>query len=454
MADKKSTAARGIKIELTERQMEFVTANCFEVLFGGAAGGGKSYAQMIDALVFALKYPGSRQLILRRTRPELERTLVRYALQIYPGELYSYSKTEHIGRFSCGSSIEFGYCDEENDVYRYQSAEYDVIRFDELTHFTEFMYRYLISRVRGANGYPKQIKSSTNPGGVGHGWVKRRFIDPMPPKTEYLTESGSRIFLPARVQDNLFLTDSDPDYVSRLNALPERERRALLLGDWDLVEGRYFDEFRRDIHVVRPFEIPHDAVRIFAMDYGLDMLAAYWIALLPNGRAVVYRELYESGLIISEAAQRVLAAQGEGERISHYLAPPDLWNRRQESGASAAELFGRCGLELIKAPSGRVSGWYALREWLKPLPDEYGGLTPRLVLFDCCVNAVRALCAIAHDRTDPNDCASSPHELTHAPDALRYFAAACADFIAPRDATQPPADDFSAQLASLAAYGR
>ena len=157
--------------------MAFLSADADEVLFGGAAGGGKSYAQLIDAMLYALRYPKSKQLLLRRTLPELEMSLIRTARGLYPAEIFSYQSSLHCGRFENGSVIDFGYCASEGDVYRYQSAEYDVIRFDELTHFTEAQYLYMLSRLRGANGYPKRVKSTGNPGGVGHEFVKRRFID-------------------------------------------------------------------------------------------------------------------------------------------------------------------------------------------------------------------------------------------------------------------------------------
>ena len=155
-----------LHLTVTRKQIEFINSTESEVLFGGAAGGGKSYGQVVDALLFALKYPKSKQLILRRTYQELEKSLIRTALALYPREIFKLNASTHTGRFVNGSCIDFGYCAGENDVYQYQSAEYDVVRFDELTHFTEGQYLYLISRVRGANGYPKQIKSSTNPGGV------------------------------------------------------------------------------------------------------------------------------------------------------------------------------------------------------------------------------------------------------------------------------------------------
>ena len=151
-------------IEITKKQQRFINATATEVLFGGSAGGGKSYGQIVDALLFALKYPGSKQLLLRRTFSELDKSIIRTSLMLYPREIYSYNSSSHTGRFINGSIIDFGYCANENDVNQYQSAEYDVIRFDELTHFTEFQYIYLISRIRGSNGFPKQIKCSTNPG--------------------------------------------------------------------------------------------------------------------------------------------------------------------------------------------------------------------------------------------------------------------------------------------------
>ena len=398
-------------------------SKAFETLFGGAAGGGKSHGQLLDALRFAVVYPGSRQLMLRRTMPELERSLVPAALRLYPQSVAAYKVSEHRWAFINDSSLEFGYCDAESDVTKYQSAEYDVIRFDELTHFTESQFTYLLSRIRGANSYPKQVKATTNPGGIGHQWVKSRFIDPMPPDEMHEFDGETRLFLPARLTDNPFLRRADAGYEKRLRLLSVHDRRALLDGVWELDEGRYFSEFSPALHVVPPHEIPDGWRRYLTIDYGLDMLAALWIAQSPDGRSVVYRELYEPGLIISEAAARILSSEASGEHIDVRLAPPDLWNRRQETGKSAVQLFADCGLDFEKSSNERVAGWLALHELLTPRRDTDGEMRPRLTIFSSCRNLIRTLPALQHDTRNPSDTANTPHELTHAPDALRGYAA-------------------------------
>lgn len=367
-----------------------------------------------------MKYPKSKQLILRRTLPELEKSLIRVALGLFDNRIYKYNSSKHIGVFPNGSIIDFGFCDRENDVYKYQSAEYDVIRFDELTHFTKDMYVYLMSRIRGVNDYPKQIKSSTNPGGVGHSWVKERFIDACIDGL-YSDENGTREFIPAKVSDNSFLMKNDKGYISRLKRLSEKDKRALLYGDWDIFDGQYFSEFRRSIHVVKPFEIPNHWKKYFTMDYGLDMFAGYFIAVDTFGKAYVYKEIYKSNLIISSAAKEIINA-GETD-ISVYYAPPDLYNRRQDTGKSVAEIFSEYGILLSKSENNRVQGWYNLKEWIMPYKDETGNMTANLVFFENCNNLIRTLPALTFDKINPNDVANTPHEITHAPDALRYFVA-------------------------------
>lgn len=407
-----------LSLAVTKKQKAFIDAPEDEVLFGGAAGGGKSYGQMVDALIFALKYPRSKQLILRRTFAELDKSLIRTSLSLYPREIYTFNSSTHTGKFKNGSCIDFGYCAAENDVYQYQSAEYDVIRFDELTHFTENQYVYLISRVRGANSYPKQIKSTTNPGGIGHSWVKARFVDAVPHGERFVGEDKmTRIFLPALLSDNRFLSEADPKYRERLLALPERERKALLFGDWNIFEGQYFSEFRKDRHVCTPFEIPKSWRKYRTVDYGLDRLACLWIAVAPDGVSYVYREFCKSNLTISEAARAICERTPPSEDIYATLAPPDLWSRSQETGKSKASIFSEFGINFTKTSNDRECGWLAVKELLL-----LSGGRARLQIFSSCTEIIKCLPALSVDKLRPTDCATEPHEITHAPDALRGFA--------------------------------
>lgn len=407
-----------LNLSVTKKQLAFINSDESEVLFGGAAGGGKSYGQMVDALLFALNYPRSKQLVLRRTFAELEKSLIRTSLSLFPRSIYSFNSSSHTGKFKNGSVIDFGYCAAENDVYQYQSAEYDVIRFDELTHFSENQYVYLISRIRGTDGYPKQVKSTTNPGGIGHGWVKERFVDPSPYGKSFIGSDGmSRIFLPSLLCDNKFLMMGDPEYEKRLLALPEREKKALLYGDWNIFEGQYFCEFDSKRHVTEPFEIPEGWRKYRTIDYGLDRLVCLWIAVAPDGASYVYREFCMSNLPISEAAKGINERTPKGEDIYATLAPPDLWSRSQETGKTKASLFSEYGINFTKTSNDRECGWLAIKELLRGTADGGG-----IKFFSCCNEIIKCLPALTVDKIRPTDCSNEPHEITHAPDALRGFA--------------------------------
>lgn len=395
------------------RQAEFFRSRARFTAYGGARGGGKSWAVRKKAMLLALHYSGIRLLILRRSFPELRENHILPLLKELTG-MAAYRDSDKSFTFPNGSRLRFGYCDNETDVLQYQGQEYDVIFIDEATQFTEMQYITLTACIRGANNFPKRMYLTCNPGGVGHDWVKRLFID-----KRYLNEEKPEdyCFIPAKVYDNTALTETDKGYVSMLKNLPEDLRRAWLDGDWDVFAGQYFTEFRRDKHVISPFIIPVDWRRYFTMDYGLDMLAGYWIATAPDGTAYVYKEIYKSNLIISEAAR--LIKEHINEQIYAYIAPSDLWNRRQDTGKSAAQIFSENGISLIKASNNRVQGWYDLKEWLH-VPE---GGRPRLQMFANCENLIRSIPLLQHDAHDPNDCATEPHEITHAPDALRYWCA-------------------------------
>lgn len=220
--------------------------------------------------------------------------------------------------------------------------------------------------------------------------------------------------------------ESDPNYRKRLLSLPEKERQALLDGDWDIYDGMFFREFKRNIHVIEePFEIPNNWTIYVSLDYGLDMFAPLFVAIDPEYNAYVIDEIHESNLLISEAAKK-LRHHDLFKRAKRIFAPPDLWNRRQDTGKSAYDIFAENGVRLTKCSSDRVNGWLAVKEWIKPIEikDEQTGetiKTAKLRIFSKCKNLIRCLPQLQHDDKNPNDVATEPHELTHITDALRYF---------------------------------
>jgi len=393
-----------------DRQREFFAADRRFVAYGGARGGGKSWALRTKAVLLALRWAGIRILIMRRSYPELRENHIRPLCRLCRS-VSVYRDTDKTLTFQNGSLIRFGYCANEADTDQYQGQEYDVVMIDEATQMTETQFRMLTACLRGVNACPKRMYLTCNPGGVGHAWVKRLFID-----RDFRAGESPRdyAFIPARVRDNRALLRADPDYVRMLEALPDDLRRAWLEGDWDALAGQYFTDFRRETHVIEPFELPPHWRRYFAMDYGLDMLAGYWAAFDERGRCYLYRELYESGLIVSAAAQRILALTA-GDAIDAFLAPSDLWGRMADTGLSQAERFAQEGLWLSQVVArSRVDGWMELHEWLRG---------DRLRIFSNCRNLIRCLPLLQHDALRPNDCATEPHEITHAPDALRYLLA-------------------------------
>ena len=211
---------------------------------------------------------------------------------------------------------------------------------------------------------------------------------------------------------------ADPAYRERLLALPERERRALLLGDWNIFDGQYFGEFSYDIHTCDPFPLPAHWRRYRTIDYGLDRLACLWIAVDDDRNVYLYREVCESDLIVSRAAEKILSATPKDEHIYATLAPPDLWARSQESGRSKALLFEENGVRFTKTANDRETGWLSVKELLRLRADG----TPRLHIFRNCTEMIRCLPLLQTDPLRPTDTKTEPHEITHAPDALRGFA--------------------------------
>ena len=223
-----------------------------------------------------------------------------------------------------------GYLDSESDTAQYQGQEYDVIALDEATQLTEYQFQKLKGSLRGANDYPKRFYITCNPGGVGHAWVKRLFIDRDFREGE---NPDDYTFIPAKVYDNAILLKKDPGYLEQLKSLPEELKNAWLNGDWEQFEGQFFPEFNVYLHTCEVSTLPENSVRYCALDYGLDMLAAVFVCVKPDGQAIVYDEINVSGKIVSEAAELIkLKSQG----VVQFIAPGDLWSRQKDSGKCIA----------------------------------------------------------------------------------------------------------------------
>lgn len=413
-----------ITIEPNPKQVEFFKARARFVGYGGARGGGKSWSIRQKARLLALYYGGIRILILRRTFPELQENHILPMRSDLAG-LAVWKESEKAFSFPNGSRIKFGYCASEHDVDQYQGQEYDVIFLDEATQFTEYQYITLVPCIRGVNDFPKRMYLTCNPGGVGHAWVKRLFIDRDYREDE---DPADYVFISAKATDNPQLMATNPGYVKMLNNLPPGLREAWRDGSWDVFAGQYFTEWDREIHVCEPFRPPAWWRWYVTMDYGLDMLAAYLVAVDDRGTAYVTREVYQGrdlgsgacGLIVSEAAEAVKQL-ADGVSVYEWLAPPDLWNRRQETGKSVADIFAEHGVYLTRTSNDRVAGWLAVKEWLQVHVDEQGISTARLKIFRGCTNLIRCLPQLQYDDKNPSDCATEPHEITHGPDAIRGF---------------------------------
>lgn len=400
-------------------QEDFLAAGETDVLYGGAAGGGKSYAMLVDPLRYAHR-SAHRGLILRRSMPEL-RELIDKSRELYPKAFQGckYREVEKMWTFPSGAKIEFGFLERDADVYRYQGQAYSWIGFDEITHLpTEFAWNYLASRLRTTDpDIVPYMRCTANPGGVGATWVKKRYIDPIPPNESFEGDDGlTRKFIPARLQDNPFLA-SDGRYERMLKALPPTQRQQLLEGNWDVSEGAAFTEFTPVLHVVTPFEIPINWERVKGIDYGYaSESACVWGAIDPeDGTLIIYRELYKKGLLGTELAEMLTNMEIEDPFSVAGVLDTACWSRTGTTGPTVGETLLRAGHKLRRADKNRVQGKIQIHEYLKVTQSG----RPRLQIFNTCPNLIRELQSIPLDKSNPEDV--NTHAPDHAYDALRYL---------------------------------
>lgn len=407
-----------IRVDLGEkpnpRQQEFFKAKCRHIAYGGARGGGKSWAMRTKFILLAGRYPGLKVLIMRRTLPELRENQIK-PMQATLAQICSYNESKHEFAFPNGSIIKAGYCDSESDVYQYQGQEYDVIGLEEATTFTESQMQFITTCNRTTRSdFKPRMYYTCNPGGVGHAWVKRLFID-----REYNEDEdpADYYFVPARVYDNPVLMRNNPEYVKTLEALPEHLRRAHLEGDWDVLEGQYFKDFRRERHVVEAFPIPENWRKFRSMDWGYnDPCCVLWHAVGPDGRVYTYRELYIRETLARDVAKMIVNLTGN-EDIAYTVASPDMWQKRGQKdieGENIAEIFMTNGVPCIKADTDRIVGWTMMREYMADAPD---GI-PLWQIFSNCKNLIRTMPLAIHDEHKVEDVSDKCED--HALESARY----------------------------------
>lgn len=430
---------------LTAKQQQaddLLRAGVDELLFGGAAGGAKSELALYHAKELSERFKRHRTLVLRSNFPELRRSLIWRSLQRYADCDARYKSADKEWHFANGAVIEFGYCEVEEDIRQYLSAEYDCILIDESTDFTASMIEMLRSRLRTTRekrraGVHPHLVLFTNPGGPGHDFHKERYVDPTGQGEKVIemlddpddpTSIRRIAYVHATVHDNPHI---DPAYKRNLMAITDPIRRAQYLdGDWSIFAGQFFPEFKVERHVIQPFTIPRDWPRVRAIDFGIrHPFCCLWLAFDQDGNAYVYRELYGSGFTATEQAQMILKASG-AERYDRTVADPSIWNRSGE-GVPIAMTYKKAGLICSRAMNARVDGWNVLREYLRGAPtsseveanpalltEGYEFTHPALRIFaGTAPNLVRELPKLQHDDERSDDCVKAKDD---APDALRY----------------------------------
>ena len=428
-----------------EKQKLFLTAKQKYIGFGGARGGGKSWAVRVKAILLCLKYAGIKCMIVRKTYAELTANHIVPMVELLhcyapkkDDRIASYNDAKKTITFSNGSTILFRYCDNEKDAERFQGTEVDVLFVDEATHQSEEKWKKLTACVRGVNKFPKRIYATMNPGGEGHAWVKRLFIDRNFHRGE---NANDYVFIKSKVTDNTALMRENPDYIDQLEALPPQLRKMWLEGDWDVASGMVFEEFRNDpdhyldrqwTHVIEPFEIP-DSWKIYrGFDFGYNKpFSCQWFAVDTDGVVYNILELYGcqkdvngediANVGVKWTPQKMFSEIHKIESEHRWLkgkqiigiADPACWN--SETGESVAETAAKYQVFFNKGDNNRLSGWMQMHYRLAF--DENG--FPMMYIFKNCKSFIRTIPLMMYDEHKPEDIDSDLED--HNLDSCRYF---------------------------------
>ena len=411
------------------RQRLFLSDRHRYIAFGGARGGGKSFAVRLKASLMCLYYPGIRIMIVRRTYPELRQNHI-IPLKDLLKSSATYKETTRDMTFENGSVISFRYCRNVSDMDKFQGMECDVLFIDEATQFTEEMYDRMKACVRGVNSFPKRIYLTCNPGGRGHGWVKRQFID--------RAAGGSQddyFFIKSLVTDNKALMKSDPSYIKKLEALPSKLRRAWLDGDWNIFEGQFFEEFKNDpahykdrryTHVIAPFEVPPDWQIYRSFDFGYSKpFSCDWWAIDYEGRAYLILQLYGCTGTPNEGLKwdpdRIFSEIHRIESEHRWLrgknilgvADPSIWDSSR--GDAIIEAADRNFVHFYPGDNKRLPGWMQCHYRLSFDSEGY----PSVYFFSTCKDAIRTLPLLCYSERSPEDLDTDAED--HFADSFRYF---------------------------------
>ena len=431
------------------RQVEFMSRPEDEVFYGGAAGGGKSDALVCEALRQVDKR-GYKAVIFRKTYPQLEDLILKsklyYSLSFPKAK---YNEQQHTWTFPSGAKIMFRSMPNRTSFQDYQGRSYSFIGFDELTQFTQEEYEYLFSRCRSdAEGIRCYIRATGNPGGIGHGWVKERFVSAMPPNTtrefEYvvknpkgddITVKKTRRFVPSSVFDNPALLANNPSYLANLASMPEALKKALLYGEWDSFSGQAFPEWKNNpdgyqthlyTHVIEPFEIPKSWTRYRAYDFGYTHpFSVLWCAVSPDGVIYLYRELYgctDSPNVgvrweAKEQAEKVKEIEDSLERGNTVfgVADPAIWDESRGRSGCVVEAFNKQGIYFTKGKNARLSGKMQVHQRLRF--DENGRCG--FYVFNTCRSFIRTFPALQYSTVNIEDIDTNGED--HSYDAIRYL---------------------------------
>lgn len=420
-------------------QEDFCSSGEFEILYGGAAGGGKTDC-LIALATRWISNPRYHGLVLRRTFPRLQEVIDR-CHGLYPLLGGVYKAGEHRWYFRSGAKITLGHMQHEDNKYDYQGKEFHFVGTDELTQFTETQYTYLFSRCRSTDPtLPTKFRSTANPGGIGHNWVKKRFIDIcLPNQTYFDPDTGfSRKFIPAKLTDNPTLALNDPDYIKRLRLLPEIERMRLEEGIWDAFEGQVFTELSQRVHGIEPFDIPPEWYKFMTFDWGYSKpFSVGWYAVDYDGILYRYREWYgckenEPDVGLKMSTNEIIQGiqEREKEKINARIADPAIWshtpnkNKLGITGPSVNEDFNKAGVFFLKADNDRLQGKmqvhrrFEIERDVDPNTGEITSEHPRFYCFKNCKEFWRTIPELRESPSNPEDVDSDQED--HIYDEFRY----------------------------------